>query len=229
MMLFNGVGPVQKFWTVYSKELTGKKHFTLDDIIEGIANPVIDREEDKYAYNCYYLWEDGTYRYYKTRVSDGHWEPEGEYILLGRGRDGLPQFQINGTGNTTFIGSVFTFGFLINPEKGGCITYKKIHWKEFNKYLVKMNTPDIWRPKSEIYVNFIGHEQTAQLLGCEMHRITIRAKPGDKIIWAQYKGPRLEEGSITVPEGAEFTPMKAEIYDNKMKQIVDKIKDLFVR
>ena len=62
-----------------------------------------------------------------------------------------------------------------------------------------MNKCDIWRPEHELYVNFTGHEQTAQLINIPMQRITIRARPGDKVVWAQYKGPRLEEGSITVP------------------------------
>ena len=226
--MFSGRGDVQKFWTIYSRELTGEKLFTIDEIIDGIANPVKD-EREPYSYNCYCLWKDGKYKYDHTQASREPWEPEGEYILLGRGRDGLPQYQVNGTGNTTFIGSVFTFGFLTNPELGGCITYQEIAWREFEYYVKKMNTSDLYRRKDEVYVNFTGHEQTAQILQIPMNRITIRAKPGDKIVWAQYKGPRLEEGSITVPDDAEFTPMKAEIYSSKMMKVVNQIKDSFMR
>ena len=39
----------------------------------------------------------------------------------------------------------------------------------------------------------------------------------------------ISEISTTVPEGAEFIPMKAEIYDNKMLQVINKIKDMFIK
>lgn len=224
----NGDGEPIKVWVKYNNKMTGTKHFSIDELIDGIANAK-EEVNGEYQYNCYYLWEDGKYIYDHTQASREPWEPEGEYILIGRGRDGLPQYQVNGTGNTTFIGSVFTFGFLTNPELGGCITYQEIAWREFEYYVKKMNTSDLYRRKDEVYVNFTGHEQTAQILQIPMNRITIRAKPGDKIVWAQYKGPRLEEGSTTVPDGAEFVPMKAEIYNSKMMRVVNQIKDSFIR
>ena len=214
------------FYVKTNRDLTYRRKPTFEEILNGLDNI---QENDENEYDIYFKSGDVCY-YDHTHVGENkNWEPEGEYILIGKGRDGLPQFKVNGTGNTTFIGSVFTFGFLINPEKGGCITYKQISWEEFDSYIEKMNTYDYWRPNDEKYFNFTGHEQTAQLLGIPMNRITIRAKPGDKIVWAQYKGPRLEEGSTTVPDGAEFIPMKAEIYSNKMLQVVNKIKDMFIK
>ena len=214
------------FFVKVNRDLPNRKEPTMEEILNNLDNIQEDGRETEY--DVYFKMGDKCYYDY-TRARPEDWEPEGEYILIGKDRDGLPQFKVNGTGNTTFIGSVFTFGFLSNPEKGGCITYKQISCEEFDSYIEKMNYHDLWRPRDEKYFNFTGHEQTAQLLGIPMNRITIRAKPGDKIVWAQYKGPRLEEGSTTVPEGAEFIPMKAEIYDNKMLQVINKIKDMFIK
>lgn len=226
-MLYCGNEKIKKFYVKGNTHLRNTNIINLNDILDNMENISINKKETEYDV---FIQQGEECKYDHTCVTDDlSWEPEGEYILLGQGRDNIPQFKINGTGNTTFIGSVFTFGFLINPEQGGCITYKEIKWEEFNEYIEKMTSYNKWRKTNERYINFVGHEQTAQLLGINMNRITIRAKPGDKIIWAQYQGPRLEEGSITVPENAKFTPMKAEIYDNKMMQIVNNIKALFIK
>lgn len=229
--MFSGREEPNKIWMKYSKDFTrGCGPFTIDELLDEIPNI----NEDEQQWNIYYR-KDDEYHYDHSFSPRRVFEPVGEYILLGRGRDGLPQYQINGNGNTTFIGSVFTFGFLIEPEKGGCITYKEISQEEFKSYIEKMHTYDYWRPKHELYVNFNGHEQNEKLLKKLMNvylpqnRITIRARPGDKVVWAQYKGPRLEEGMITVPDKAKFTPMKAEIYDSKMMDIVNQISQAYLK
>jgi hypothetical protein len=54
----------------------------------------------------------------------------------------------------------------------------------------------------------VGHANTAAVfaneLGIEvsMQRITVSLESGDEIIVGQYKGPRLQEGATTLPEGA---------------------------
>lgn len=54
----------------------------------------------------------------------------------------------------------------------------------------------------------VGHEDTAAVfssqLGLEIkpNRITVSLKRGDMILVGQYKGPRLPEGTKTLPEGA---------------------------
>lgn len=131
-------------------------------------------------------------------------EPHGEYILTGVDRNGDPQWKYNGDGNTIFIGSVFTFGFLANREEGGSVSYGSISWDEFDK------------AKDAPHINFMGHQSTAHMVDMDMQRISIKAYPGDTIIWAQYDGPRLEEGSTTLPDGAKLVPMKAEVI--KMKK-----------
>jgi len=73
----------------------------------------------------------------------------------------------------------------------------------------------------------IGHETTARLVrtrlldileegnavaapselerATEFNRATIALSPGDELIVAQYRGPRLPEGAMTLPEGAKFS------------------------
>lgn len=56
----------------------------------------------------------------------------------------------------------------------------------------------------------IGHADTARivsdLLGVEIpsNRVDIRLQNRDRILVAQYSGPRLPEGATTLPEGAKI-------------------------
>ena len=51
--------------------------------------------------------------------------------------------------------------------------------------------------------SFIGHEDLANLLGLPANRATCpELKAGEQFIVAQYRGPRLPEGSKTLPDGA---------------------------
>ena len=68
--------------------------------------------------------------------------------------------------------------------------------------------------KVDTFVNAIGHESTAVLigkdlagLGLDLHanRISVKLKRGDLAIIAQYEGPRLPEGATELPEGAQFS------------------------
>lgn len=60
------------------------------------------------------------------------------------------------------------------------------------------------------FTSAIGHADTASVvsadLGLEvpMNRATITLQPGDTLVVAQYKGPRLPEGSTQLPEGASI-------------------------
>lgn len=60
------------------------------------------------------------------------------------------------------------------------------------------------------YVSCVGHASTAAvlsgLLGMDipMNRASIKLAPGDLLVVAQYRGPRLEEGAVSLPEGASF-------------------------
>jgi len=57
-------------------------------------------------------------------------------------------------------------------------------------------------------VSVVGHQSTADVFASElgvlvpMHRVTLTLKGGDRLVFGQYRGPRLEEGVTTLPEGA---------------------------
>ena len=63
----------------------------------------------------------------------------------------------------------------------------------------------------------VGHEDTAAVfssqLGFEVkpNRITISLKKRDRILVGQYKGPRLPEGTKTLPEGATIEWLLVEL------------------
>lgn len=56
----------------------------------------------------------------------------------------------------------------------------------------------------------VGHQSTADVFAAElgvsvpMHRATVSLKGGDRLVVGQYRGPRLEEGVTTLPEGASI-------------------------
>lgn len=99
--------------------------------------------------------------------------------------------------NMIYIGNVFTFGFLAN--KNVDIKSRQITWKEFDQAL-----------QGE-FVNYMGHEDVARMVGLEQNRISISVKSGDVIYLAQYDGPRLEEGATVLPQGATLVPLKVEV------------------
>lgn len=56
----------------------------------------------------------------------------------------------------------------------------------------------------------VGHPTTAALLSTlfgeevKTNRVSVKLDPGDVLYVAQYNGPRLEEGTTELPEGASF-------------------------
>lgn len=57
----------------------------------------------------------------------------------------------------------------------------------------------------------IGHQDTANVLGVEMNRVSISLKKGDILYVAQLVGGRLPEGSTTLPDGFTFKFVKVTI------------------
>lgn len=53
-------------------------------------------------------------------------------------------------------------------------------------------------------VSFVGHQDTANMLGVECHRGDCKITRDDVLYVAQYVGPRLPEGATTLPEGAQI-------------------------
>jgi hypothetical protein len=60
------------------------------------------------------------------------------------------------------------------------------------------------RPDVSGLVSVVGHADTASILGVAFNRATIKLNLGDVLIVAQYDGPRLAEGTTTLPDGARF-------------------------
>lgn len=64
--------------------------------------------------------------------------------------------------------------------------------------------------KERAVVSAVGHDTTAvifsSMLGHQItsNRTTVKLESGDDFIVGQYKGPRLEEGSTSLPEGAKI-------------------------
>ena len=63
----------------------------------------------------------------------------------------------------------------------------------------------------------VGHADTAavfsSVLGIPVpcHRLTVSIEPGEQVIVGQYSGPRLEEGTTKLPEGASIKWLLVEI------------------
>jgi hypothetical protein len=149
------------------------------------------------------------------------YEPTGKYIFCGYDRNDQPHFKVKGTGYTTFVGSVFTFGFIANPKEGGLVTYQEITESDFYSTIEALKHAEKYG-ETDMYVNFMGHLEPAEKAGVEMARISIEAYPGDTITWLQLEYHRLEEGATTSPV-QNYSYMSATIYGPEMKEIIDTI------
>ena len=94
-----------------------------------------------------------------------------------------------------YVGNTFTCNFLSRLDCS--VEFKIISWEEFDEII------------SHDFVNFMGHADVAHMVGLEPNRISISAESGDRIVFAQYRGPRLPEGTTELPEGAEIIPVMA--------------------
>ena len=71
----------------------------------------------------------------------------------------------------------------------------------------------IWEDVQEnggIFTSIVGHEDTAAILSEQLgfevpcNRTTFQLEPDTTLYVGQYKGPRLPEGTKTLPEGAKI-------------------------
>lgn len=60
-------------------------------------------------------------------------------------------------------------------------------------------------------VSAIGHQDTANVLGVPVNRISVHLAKGDVAYVAQLTGGRLPEGSTTLPDGFEFKFIKVTV------------------
>lgn len=60
-------------------------------------------------------------------------------------------------------------------------------------------------------ISAVGHQDTANVLGVEMNRISLKLQKNDVLYIAELQGGRLPEGVTTLPEGFTFKYIKCEI------------------
>lgn len=60
------------------------------------------------------------------------------------------------------------------------------------------------QPNIDDAESVVGHADTAAILGVPFNRVTLKLHKDDTLIVAQYDGPRLPEGTTTLPDGASF-------------------------
>ena len=71
---------------------------------------------------------------------------------------------------------------------------------------------------SEGVESCVGHADTASVMGdalgvsLPMNRTTVALEDGEVILVGQYIGPRLEEGTTTLPEGARIDWFRVEMF-----------------
>ena len=95
-----------------------------------------------------------------------------------------------------YIGNTFTCNFLAQLNCN--VEFKVMSWAEFDEVLASGN-----------FINFMGHEDVAHMVGLERNRVSVSAEPGDIVIFTQYRGPRLPEGTTVLPEGSTIIPVMA--------------------
>lgn len=87
--------------------------------------------------------------------------------------------------------------------------------------------PGLWKKAKSMFQICVGHADIARiisgLIGEEIPvcRDTISLKPGDCLWVAQYIGPRLPEGTTTLPEGAKIEWFSVNIEGNLTPYIGD--------
>ena len=82
--------------------------------------------------------------------------------------------------------------------------------------LVQIPTPITWEELDQVlqdgnYINSMGHDDIAKMVGLTKNRISISLQDGDVVYIAQYIGPRLKEGQTTLPKGAKIIPIRYDI------------------
>jgi hypothetical protein len=99
---------------------------------------------------------------------------------------------------TKYFGNAFSINMIKDfPAK---ITIKKIPDNEYEFFLFKIQN-EIQDAET---ISAIGHEQLAKILNAPVNRITVTLEKDDELCVAQYRGPRLEEGTTSLPDGSKI-------------------------
>lgn len=113
------------------------------------------------------------------------------------------------------IGNVLTAGLL--KKQSVMLISEEISWEEFDRYKLGVEKGD--------YINYMGHQSTANLVGMNANRVSLQADYGSELIVVQYDGPRLNEGATELPKDATLIPMRWKI--RKVPLIVKLMEKIF--
>lgn len=94
-----------------------------------------------------------------------------------------------------YIGNAFSTKMLDAPQT---VKFEEVGIDEFDK--VKATA-----------TSAVGHQDTANVLGVKMNRISLKLKENDVLYVAELQGGRLPEGVTTLPDGFTFKYIKCEI------------------
>lgn len=90
---------------------------------------------------------------------------------------------------TKFLCNAFS-GQMLDPDKQDVLVRRHRLTKD------EVNSMDLTKMES-----FVGHPDTAAVLGVTCNRGSIKLQPGDVLVVAQVTGGRLPEGTTVLPEG----------------------------
>jgi len=106
---------------------------------------------------------------------------------------------------TTFIANAFSLSMLSLDADAGAITFRRLTLAEAREIAEQPHT------------SCVGHADTARMMSAELgmsvepNRCSVQLRHGDRMLVAQYSGPRLPEGATELPEGAAFRWMLVEL------------------
>lgn len=96
---------------------------------------------------------------------------------------------------SVYIGNAFSTKMLDAPQT---VKFEEVTADEFNEI-------------KNIAVSAIGHQDTANVLGVQMNRVSLKLQKNDILYVIELQGGRLPEGVTTLPKGFTFKYIKCEI------------------
>lgn len=94
-----------------------------------------------------------------------------------------------------YVGNAFSTKMLDAPQT---VKFEEVDADEFNR--IKDNATSV-----------VGHQDTANVLGVQMNRVSLKLQKNDILYVVELQGGRLPEGVTTLPDGFTFKYIKCEI------------------
>ena len=96
---------------------------------------------------------------------------------------------------SVYISNAFSTKMLDAPQT---VKFEMVDVNEFNEI-------------KKTAISAVGHQDTANVLGVEMNRISLKLQKNDILYVAELQGGRLPEGVTNLPQGFAFKYIKCEI------------------